>query len=193
MSEKKIHPTAVIHSKAKIGKDVTIEPYVFIGPDVTLEDGVTVKAHAYIEGHTRIGENTIIYPSASIGTKAQALKYRGEVTYIEIGKNCEIREFVTINSSIHANSILKIGDSCLIMAYCHIAHNSVVGNHVVLNNNATLAGHVVIEDFAIIGGMTAIHQFCRIGAYAMVGGKSGVTRDIPPYTLGTGFPYRFGG
>lgn len=188
-----IHPTAIIENGAKIGNNVTIEPYVVIKENVTLHDNVVIKAHAYIDGHTTIGENTTIYPSASIGTKAQALRYQGETTYIKIGKNCEIREFVTINSSIKENSVVQIGDNCMIMAYCHLAHNSMLGKNVIMSNNATLAGHVTIEDYAIIGGMTPVHQFARIGCYAMVGGMSRVTHDIPPYTIGAGIPFKFGG
>jgi UDP-N-acetylglucosamine acyltransferase len=190
----KIHPTAIIAPGATIGKNVTIEPYVVINsPHVILEDNVTVKSHAYIDGYTTIGEGTIIYPSACIGTKTQDLKFRGEKTFVKIGKNCEIREFVTINSSCMENSTVEVGDQCLIMAYCHIAHNCVVGNQVIMSNNATLAGHVTVEDHAIIGGMTGIHQFVRIGRNAMVGGMSRVTHDIPPYTLGAGAPFKFGG
>lgn len=191
--EGSIHPTAVIEPGAVIGENVTIEPYVVIRKNVTLEDNVVIKSHAYIDGYTTIGKNTVVYPSASIGTKAQAIKYRGETTYVKIGQNCEIREFVTINSSIKENSVVQIGDNCLIMAYCHIAHNSVLGNRVCLSNNATLAGHVTVEDHAIVGGMTPVHQFTRIGCYAMVGGLSRVTHDVPPYTIGAGIPFKFGG
>jgi UDP-N-acetylglucosamine acyltransferase len=189
-----IHPLAVVAPGAIIGKNVTIEAYAVIhSPHVVLEDGVTIKSHAYIDGYTTIGEGTTVYPGASIGTKTQDLKYRGEKTFVKIGKNCDIREFVTINSSCHENSAVVVGDNCLIMAYCHIAHNCVVGNRVIMSNNATLAGHVIVEDCAIIGGMTPIHQFVRIGSYAMVGGMSRITHDIPPYTIGAGSPYKFGG
>lgn len=188
-----IHPTAVIESGAIIGSNVTVEPYAVIKSNVTLEDNVTIKSHAYIDGFTTIGEGTVIYPSASIGTKTQDLKFRGEKTFVKIGKNCEIREFVTINSSCQENSTVQVGDNCLIMAYCHIAHNCIVGNRVIMSNNATLAGHVIVEDCATIGGMTPIHQFSRIGCYAFVGGMSRVTHDIPPYTIGAGIPYKFGG
>lgn len=193
MVNRNIHPTAIIEEGAKIGKDVVIEPYAIIKKHVTLHDRVTIKSHAYIDGHTTIGEGTVVYPSASIGTKPQDLKYRGEKTFVSIGKNCEIREFVTINSSCQENSVVEVGDNCLIMAYCHVAHNCKVGNRVIMANNATLAGHVTVEDFAIIGGMTPIHQFTRIGRHAMVGGMSRVTHDIPPYTIGAGIPYKFGG
>ncbi|MGE5195848.1 MAG: acyl-ACP--UDP-N-acetylglucosamine O-acyltransferase [Anaerolineae bacterium] len=193
MSEKKIHPAAIIESGAKIGKNVTIEAYAVIKSTVTLENDVVVKSHAYIDGNTTIGEGTIIWPSASIGTKTQDLKFKGETTYVKIGKHCEIREFATINSSCQENSVVQIGDHCLIMAYCHVAHNCVLGNRVIMANNVNLAGHVTVEDFAIIGGMTPIHQFSRIGCYAMVGGFSRITHDVPPYTVGAGAPYKLGG
>ncbi len=189
-----IHPTAVVAPGVAIGNDVIIEPYAVINsPHVILGDRVVIKSHAYIDGYTTIGEGTTIYPGASIGTKTQDLKYTGEKTFVRIGKNCDIREFVTVNSSCHENSVVEIGDSCLIMAYCHVAHNCIVGNRVIMANNATLAGHVTVEDCAIIGGMTPIHQFVRIGRYAMVGGMSRITHDIPPYTIGAGIPYKFGG
>ena len=189
-----IHPTAIIAEGVKIGQNVVVEPYAVINsPYVVLEDNVTVKSHAYIDGYTTIGAGTTIYPSAVIGTKTQDLKYQGEKTYVKIGKNCYIREFVTINSSCQENSIVEIGDHCLIMAYCHVAHNCIIGNRVILVNNATLAGHVTIEDHAIIGSMTPIHQFTRVGRNAMVGGMSRVTHDIPPFTIGAGIPYKFGG
>lgn len=189
-----IHSTAIIAPGVSIGANVIIEPYAVINsPHVVIEDGVTIKSHAYIDGYTTIGAGTTIYPGASIGTKTQDLKYRGEKTFVKIGKNCDIREYVTINSSCQENSVVEVGDHCLIMAYCHVAHNCKVGNRVIMSNNATLAGHVTVEDCAIIGGMTPIHQFVRIGRYAMVGGMSRVTHDIPPYTIGAGIPYKFGG
>lgn len=193
-NSQQIHPTAFIAQGAKIGRNVTIEPYAIIhSPHVIIEDNVTIKSHVYIDGYTTIDEGTTIYPGACIGTKTQDLKFKGEKTYVKIGKYCDIREYVTINSSCQENSTVEVGDHCLIMAYCHVAHNCVVGNRVIMSNNATLAGHVTVEDYAIIGGMTPIHQFVRIGRYAMVGGMSRVTHDIPPYTIGAGIPYKFGG
>lgn len=193
MSKSNIHPTAIVDDGAIIGKNVIIEPYAIVKSHVVLEDHVTIKAHAYIDGYTTIGEGTVIYPSASIGTKTQDLKFRGEKTFVNIGKHCEIREFATINSSCGENTTVSIGNHCLIMAYCHVAHNCEVGNHVIMSNNATLAGHVTVEDHAIIGGLTPIHQFVRVGKYAMVGGMSRVTHDIPPFTIGAGIPFKFGG
>lgn len=189
-----IHPSAVVESGAKVANNVIIEPFAVVKSNVTLEEGVIVKSHAYIDGHTTIGENTIIWPGASIGTKTQDLKFKGEKTFVKIGKNCEIREFSTINSSCQEGSSVTVGDNCLIMAYCHIAHNCQLGNNVVMANNAMLAGHVIIEDHVNIGGMTPVHQFTRIGSYAMVGGFSRVSHDIPPYTVGGGAEaYKFGG
>jgi len=193
MSKENIHPQAVIEPGAKIGKNVVIEPYAVIKKNVTLGDNVVVMSHAYIDGNTTIGNHTKIYTGAAIGNRPQSVRYKGEETYVEIGEHCEIREFVTINSSIGEKSSVKIGSHTFIMAYCHIAHNSEVGNHVIMSNNATLAGHVSIEDYAIIGGMTPIHQFVRIGCHAMVGGLSRVGWDVPPYTIGAGIPFKFGG
>lgn len=188
-----IHPTAIIEGGAQLGDGVVIEPYAIVKKNVVLQERVTVKSHAYIDGFTTIGEGTVIYPSACIGTKTQDLKFRGEKTFVKIGKQCEIREFVTINSSCQENTSVEVGDQCLIMAYCHIAHNCIVGNRVIMSNNATLAGHCVVEDNAIIGGFTPIHQFVRIGTHAMVGGMTRVGQDIPPYTIGGDIPFRLAG
>lgn len=188
-----IHPLALVESGARIGANVTVEAFAVVKKNVILHDNVTIKSHAYIDGYTTIGEGTTIYPGASIGTKPQALSFKGERTYVKIGRNCEIREFVTINSSIHEDSCVTIGDRAMLMAYCHIAHNCSLGNNVIMSNNATLAGHVTVEDCAIVGGMTPVHQRVRIGCYAMVGGLSRVTHDVPPYTIGAGIPFKFGG
>lgn len=188
-----IHPSAVVEPGAKIGNNVTIEAYAVVKSNVTLQDNVIIKSFAYIDGNTTIGEGTVIWPSASIGTKTQDLKFQGETTYVVIGKNCEIREFVTINSSCQEGSVVKIGDHCLLMAYCHVAHNCEIGNRVIMANGAMLAGHVIVEDNAIIGGMTPVHQFSKIGKYAMVGGLSRISHDVPPYTIGAGSPYKVGG
>jgi len=188
-----IHPTAIVEKGAKIGNGVLIEAYAIVKENVVLEDNVTIKSFAYIDGFTTIGESSTIWPSASIGTKTQDLKFRGEKTFVKIGKRCEIREFVSINSSCSEGTTVEVGDDCLIMAYCHIAHNCKVGNRVIMSNNATLAGHVEVEDHAIIGGYTPIHQFVRIGKHAMVGGMTRVGQDIPPFTIGGDIPFRLAG
>lgn len=193
MAKSNIHPAAIVEPGAEIGENVTIEPYAIIKGSVKIGDGATIKSHAYIDGNTTIGSGSTIWPSVSIGTKTQDLKFRGEETYVIIGNNTEIREFVTINSSTSEGSVVRVGNHCLIMAYCHIAHNCEVGNHVIMSNNSLLAGHVTVEDYAIIGGMTPVHQFARIGCHAMVGGLSRVTHDVPPFTVGGGIPYCLGG
>lgn len=188
-----IHPTAIIEPGAQIGAGCEIGPFCVVGPHCVLQDGVILKGHVWLDGFTTIGEGTEIWPGAVIGTKTQDLKYRGEQTFVEIGKKCQIREYVTINSSCQEGSRVKVGDGCLLMAYCHIAHNCELGHSVIMSNNATLAGHVIVEDYAVIGGLAAVHQRARIGSYAMVGGMSRVTHDVPPYTIGAGSPYRLGG
>lgn len=193
MQEAQIHPLALVEPGAQIGRGVTIEAFAVVKEHVILEHGVTIKSHAYIDGHTTIGEQSTIWPFASVGAKTQDLKFRGERTYVKIGKRCDIRESVTVNASCGAETSVRIGDDCLIMAYCHIAHNCEVGNEVIMANASMLAGHVVVEDGVRIGGMTPVHQFCRIGRYAMVGGFSRVAYDVPPYTIGGGVPYKMGG
>ena len=188
-----IHKTAVIEPGATIGENTIIEPYVVIKANVNIGNNCTIKSHVYIDGHTTIGDNVTIWPFSSIGTKPQDLKYKGEKTFVTIGNYTEIREFVTINSSCVEGSTVKVGENCLIMACCHVAHNCVVGNHVIMSNGVLLAGHVEVEDFAIIGGMTPLHQFVRVGSYAMVGGMSRITHDVPPFTIGGGIPFRLAG
>lgn len=188
-----IDTRAVVEEGAIIGKNVTIEPYAIVKKTVSIGDNCIIKSHAYIDGNTTIGSGTVVWPGASIGTQTQDLKFHGETTYVQIGENCQIREFVTINSSCQEGSVVKVGNNTLIMAYCHIAHNCEVGNHVVMSNNSMLAGHVVVEDHVVIGGLTPIHQFVRVGKHSMVGGFSRVTHDIPPYSIGAGFPYKLGG
>lgn len=189
----KIHPQAAVDPGARIGDNVTIEAFAVIGGAVILEDGVTIKSHAYLDGDVHIGKNTTVYPGVCIGTSPQHRNFTGEGTSVRIGENCTIREYCTINRSIAEGSEVTIGDNCFIMAYSHIAHNCTVGNWVVMANHATLAGHIDVEDHVVIGGMTPIHQFVRIGSHAMVGGMSRITHDIPPYTIGAGIPYKFGG
>lgn len=188
-----IHSTAIVEPSVQIGNNVVIEPFAVIKGHVVLHDNVTVKSYAYIDGHTTIGEGTTIWPSVMIGNKPQDLKFKGETTYVVIGKNCEIREFTTITSSTGEGTSVKIGDNCLIMSCVHVAHNCVLGNNVIMSNNAMLAGHVSVEDYAVIGGGVGVHQFVRIGCHAMVGGMSGVHFDVLPYTVGKGCPYEIGG
>jgi len=179
-----IHKTAIIEPGAQIGKNVEIGPYSIVGKHVKLGDNVKLKSHVVVENRTTIGENTIIYPFASIGHCPQDLKYSGEESELIIGKNNVIREHVTMNPGT-AGDLMKtiVGDNCLFMMSSHVAHDCVVGNNVILANNATLGGHVKIGNFVILGGMSAIHQFTKIGDYSMIGGMSGVKYDVPPYTM----------
>lgn len=183
-----IHSTAVVDKKAAVAADVVIGPYSVIGPDVTIGPGCVVGAHVVIDGCTTIGENNKFYTGAVVGAPPQDLKYRGEKTRLIIGDNNTIREYVTINTSTSLDHETRIGDSNLLMAYVHVAHECAVHSGIVLANNATLAGHVTVEDKAILGGLAAVHQFVRVGAMAIVGGCSKVIQDVLPYSMVDGHP-----
>jgi UDP-N-acetylglucosamine acyltransferase len=183
-----IHPTAVIHAGAQVGADCEIGPYCVIGEHVTLGARCRLHSHVVIDGHTRLGQNNEIFPFASIGLKTQDLKWQGGLTRTEIGDNNTFREYVTVHSATGDGEATVVGSDNHILAYCHIAHNVIVGNHVIMSNVATLAGHVVVEDYAVVGGLAAVHQFCRIGKMAIVGGCSKVVQDVPPFMLADGNP-----
>lgn len=178
----KIHPSAIIEEGATIGDNSYVGPYCTVGKNVVLGNNVRLESHVVVVEDTIIGDGSIVYPFASLGQKPQDLKYNNERSRLEIGKNTVIREYVTANIGTEGGGMLtKIGDNCLIMAYCHIAHDCIIGNNVILVNGVNLSGHVVVEDSAIIGGMSAVKQFSRIGKHAMIGGYTGVDRDIIPY------------
>ena len=182
-----IHNTAIVDKKAKISAKVIIGPYSIIGPSVEIGEGTEIQSHVNITGNTIIGNNTKIFPFASVGTNPQDLKYNGEETKLEIGNNNTIREHVTINTGTDGGGgITKIGDNNLIMIGAHIAHDCMIGNNVVIANSAAIAGHAQISDDVIIGGNCGIQQFTRIGRMAMIGGMSGVSRDVIPYGLSFG-------
>lgn len=177
-----IHPTAIVEAGAKLADDVRIGPYSIVGAEVELGPGVVLEAHVVVAGRTTVGAGTRIFPFASIGHPPQDMKYAGEPSRLEIGRNNTIREHVTMNPGTKGGGMLtKVGDDCLFMVACHVAHDCVIGNNVIMANNATLGGHVHIGDFAILGGLAAVHQFVRIGAHAIVGGMSGVEHDVIPY------------
>ncbi len=184
----KIHQTAVIHPDAIIGDGCEIGPYCIIGKDVTLGANCKLHSHIVIDGNTTLGDSNEIYPFASIGFKTQDLKYKGGITKTVIGSHNTFREYVTVHSATGDGETTIVGSYNHILAYCHIAHNVVLGNHIIMSNVATLAGHVIVQDYAVIGGLAAIHQFCRIGKMAIIGGCSKVVQDIPPYMLGDGNP-----
>jgi UDP-N-acetylglucosamine acyltransferase len=179
-----IHPTAVVDSKARIADTATIGPFCVVGPDVELADNVELLSHVVVAGITSVGEGTRIFPFASIGHQPQDLKYKGEPSTLTIGKNCQIREHVTMNPGTEGGGMVtRVGDNCLFMASAHVAHDCILGNNVIMANNATLAGHVVVGDFAFLGGLSAVHQFVRIGKHAMIGGMSGVEADVIPFGI----------
>jgi UDP-N-acetylglucosamine acyltransferase len=177
-----IHPTAIVAPGALLAEDVVIGPYCIVGGNVVLDVGVMLQSHVVVDGRTTIGPDTRIFPFASIGLEPQDLKYRGEKSALVIGRNNRIREYVTINpGTAGGGMVTRVGDDCLFMVGVHVAHDCQIANHVVMANNVTLGGHVVIDDYAVLGGLCAVHQYVRIGRHAMIGGMSGVERDVIPY------------
>ena len=183
-----IHPTAIVHPGARVGAGCEIGPYCVIGERVTLGMKCTLHSHVVIDGHTRLGRENEIFPFASIGLKTQDLKWKGGVTRLEIGDHNTFRECVTIHSATSGGEVTRVGSHNHILAYSHVAHNCVLGDHIIMSNVATLAGHVTVGDYAVIGGLAAIHQFCRIGKMSMIGGCSKVVQDVPPFMMADGNP-----
>ncbi len=183
-----IHPTAVISPKARIDENVEIGPYSIIEENVTIHKGCKIGPHVHIQGYTELGAGSSVFTSAAIGSRPQDLKYKGEKTFLNIGENNTIREFVTINPGTSEGTATTVGNNNLLMAYVHIGHNCVIGSNVIIANAGTLAGHVTIEDYANIGGLVGIHQFCRVGRHAIIGGCSKIVKDIVPYVTADGNP-----
>jgi UDP-N-acetylglucosamine acyltransferase len=182
-----IHPTAIVHPRATIAPGVKIGAYSLIGENVRLGKDTVIDSHVVVEGWTEVGERCHLFPFVSIGTAPQHMRYRGEPTRVTIGNENVIREFVTIHrATVEGGGNTTLGHGNFIMAYSHIAHDCKVGNQVIMANASTLAGHIAVEDFAIVGGLVAIHQFVRVGCYAIIGGASGVPKDIPPYMCAAG-------
>jgi UDP-N-acetylglucosamine acyltransferase len=182
-----IHKSSVVHNNAKIWSDVEIGPFCSIGENVKIAEKCKLHSHINIQGDVTIGSNTEIFPFASIGSVPQDLKYKGEDTKVIIGSSCKIREYVTINKGTKGGgSITMIGNNCLMMIGTHIAHDCLIGNNVIFANHSTLAGHVILKDNVVVGALSAIHQFSKIGEGAMIGGMSGVTADVVPYSTVVG-------
>jgi len=188
-----IDPTALVSPGCNLEEGVVVGPYSIIGASVELGPGTRVGSHVVIEGNTRIGAQCRISHGAVIGTDPQDLKFKGEESRLRIGDRNTIREFVTVNVATEAGGETVIGSDNLIMAYVHIAHNCIIGNHVILANAVNLGGHVSVCDHAIIGGLTPVHQFVRIGRHAFVGGGSRVAQDVPPYLRAAGNPLLISG
>jgi UDP-N-acetylglucosamine acyltransferase len=182
-----IHPTAIVDSKAEIDSNVVIGPHSIIESDVVIGSGTVIGPHVVIQSYVTVGSECQIFQYASIGALPQALAYKGEKTYVNIGRGTIVREFVTINRGTEfGGGVTSVGEENLLMAYVHIAHDCQTGRKVILANNATLAGHIIIGDFVTVGGLVAIHQFVRIGDYAYIGGKAAVVKDIPPFVIASG-------
>jgi UDP-N-acetylglucosamine acyltransferase len=182
-----IHPQAIIGSKAELGKNVEVGPFVVIGDDVEIGDNTWIGPHAVINGPTRIGQENKIYQFCSVGDAPQHANYRGEPTRLEVGDRNTIREYCTLNrGTADGTGITRIGDDNLFMAYSHVAHDCLVANHTIFVNGASLAGHVDVGDYAILGAFTVIHQFCRVGAHSIAALGTIAFKDIPPYVMAAG-------
>jgi UDP-N-acetylglucosamine acyltransferase len=183
-----IDKTAIIDATARIGKNVTIGPWTIIGPNVEIGDGTWIGPHVVIRGHTKIGKDNKIYQFTSIGEDPQDKKYQGENTLLEIGDRNVIREFCTFNrGTVQDKAFTRIGNDNLFMAYVHIAHDCVVGNHTIFANNASLAGHVIVEDYAILGGFCGVFQSCRVGANSFASMGAMIDKDVPPFVKVSGY------
>jgi len=183
-----IDSTAIVHSDAGIGDDVSIGAYAVIGAGVEIGNGCSIASHVVINGPTRIGKNNKIFQFCSIGDDPQDKKYHGEAkSTLEIGDGNVIREYCSINrGTVGGGGVTRLGDNNWIMAYVHIAHDCLIGNNITFANNTTLAGHVIIDDYVILGGFTGVHQFCRIGSYSLTAISSVVVKDVPPFLIVSG-------
>jgi UDP-N-acetylglucosamine acyltransferase len=178
-----IHSTAIVDPSAVLGAACKIGPYCVIGPEVELGDRCELVSHVTIQGPSKIGDDNLFFPFSSIGLAPQDLSYKGEPTRLEIGDHNTVREFVTINrGTVKGGGLTRIGSHILIMAYVHIAHDCIVGDHVLLANAATLGGHVIVEEWAQVGALCPVHHFVRIGAHSFIGGGTTVTKDVLPFS-----------
>lgn len=184
----KIHPTAIVSPAAVVGEGTEIGPYCVIGDGVIIGEDCWLQHHVTIMGPTTIGNGNKFFSYACIGQRSQDLKYAGEPTYLEIGDGNCFREFTTVHRATAAGNRTRVGSHGNFLSYSHIAHDCVVGDHVIFSNNGTIAGHVEVGDYANIGGLTAIHQFCRIGKHAITGGCSKIVQDVPPFFIADGNP-----
>ena len=179
-----IHPTAIVASTAQIPESCIVGPYSTIGPNVILGEDCELVSHVVLDGHLTAGARNRFFSFSAVGVAPQDLKYKGEPTGARLGDDNTIRECVTISRGTSGGGgTTRVGSHCLIMAYAHIGHDSVIGDHCILANAATLAGHVIVEDYVTVGALNQVHQFCRIGKYAYTGGGTTVTQDVLPYSL----------
>lgn len=182
-----IHATAIVHPGARLGDGVSIGPYAMVGEHAEIGSGTTIGAHAMVTGHTRLGRDNRIFPFACLGEAPQDKKYAGEPTLLEIGDRNHVREYCTLHTgTVQDRGVTRIGSDNLLMAYVHVAHDCVVGDHVIFANCTQLAGHVHVGDWVILGGFTGVHQFCRVGAHAMTAINTVLVHDLPPYVMAQG-------
>jgi len=184
-----VHPTAVVDKRARLGANVSVGPYTVIDGDVQVGEGTTIGAHNVITGHTTIGRDNRIFHFCSIGEANQDKKYKGEPTRLEVGDRNTIREYCTLNrGTVQEQGVTRVGNDNWIMAYCHVAHDCIVGDNTVFANHATLAGHVEIGDWTILGGFVGVHQFVKVGAHVLARIAAVITQDVPPYLTIAGNP-----
>lgn len=188
-----IHPHTYIHPDARLAQNVKVDPFTVIHSDVEIGEGTWIGSNVTIMEGARIGKNCRIFPGCVLSAVPQDLKYNGERTFIEIGDNTTIREFVTINRATTDRWKTKVGNNCLIMAYSHIAHDCIIGNNCIMSNDSQVAGHVIMDDWAIIAGVCAVHQFVHIGQHAYIAGGSLVSKDVPPFIKAVRNPLSYGG
>jgi len=191
--EAEIHPTAVVDPRARLGHNVKIGPHAVIGPDVVIGPDCVIGSSVLIDGRTTIGRGNRFFHGSAVGSEPQDKKYRGEVSYVEIGDNNDFREFSTVHLATGEGDATRIGSGNLLMAYVHIAHNCHIHDNTVIANAVNLAGHVEVASHAIIGGLTPVHQFVRIGAFSFVGGGSRLPQDVPPFIKVAGNPVEVAG
>lgn len=184
----RIHPSAVVESGAQLGADVEVGPFAYVGADVTLGAGTRLHHHAAVEGYTTLGAGCEVFPYACIGGKTQDLKYKGGRPGLRVGDRNVFREYVTIHAATFDGEFTVLGSDNTVLAYSHIAHDCVLGSHIVMSNAVSMAGHVTVEDHVVIGGAAGIHQFCRIGAHAMLSAMAKLVQDLPPYFIADGTP-----
>jgi UDP-N-acetylglucosamine acyltransferase len=179
-----VHPTAIVDPQAKVPASCTVGPYCVVGADVELGENCRLLSHVTIEGPTKIGADNSFFPFGAIGMAPQDVTYKSESTRLEIGEHNEIREYVTINrGTVKGGGVTRVGSHLLIMAYTHIGHDCVIGDHAMLVNGATLAGHVTVEEWAVVGALCPVHQFVRIGAHSYIGGGTTITQDVLPFSM----------
>jgi UDP-N-acetylglucosamine acyltransferase len=188
-----IHPAAFVESGAQLGNGVVIGPGAVVGPHVTIGDGTRIDSHALVTGWTRVGARCHVHNGAVLGSAPQDLKYDGAESYLEVGDDTVVREFVTANLATDPGATTRIGSHCLLMACCHVAHNCALGDHVIVANAVLFAGYVSVEDWAIVGGGTVVHQFTRLGRHCMIGGGSRISQDVAPFVKAAGSPPRLAG